>query len=54
MAMDFNYKVRRFRNVSFFHNPDFDEEMEVNMYKRYFQSKVEGYKGQDRTKGGDR
>ena len=36
--------------MSFFLNPDFDEEMEVNMYKRYFQSKVEGYKAQDRKK----
>ena len=39
-----------FRNVSFFYNPDFEEEIEVNMYKRYFQNKVEGYKGQDRKK----
>ena len=36
-----------FRNVSFFLNPDFNEEMEVNMHKRYFQSKVKGYKAQN-------
>ena len=39
-----------FRNVSFFYNPELDEEIEVNMHKRYFQSKVEGYKAQDRKK----
>ena len=40
-----------FRNASFFLNPDFDDEMEVNMWKWYVQSKVEGYyKVQDRKK----
>ena len=36
-----------FRRVRFFLNKDFDKEMDLNMIKRYFESKVEGYKGQD-------
>ena len=50
MAMDLNYKVRGFQKRELLLHPDFDEEMEVNMYKRYFQTEVEGQKGQDRKK----
>ena len=37
-----------FKKVKFYQNKRFDEEMEMNMYKRYFQNKVDGYKAQDR------
>ena len=37
-----------FKKVNFYQNKNFDEEMEMNMYKRYFQNKVDGYKAQDR------
>ena len=50
IAIDFNYKVRGCQKRELLLNPDFDEEMEINMYKRDFQNKVEGYKGQDRRK----
>ena len=36
-----------FRKVKFYLNKDFDKEMELNMIKRYFTTKVEGYRGQD-------
>ena len=36
-----------FRNVKFFLNKDFDKEVEVKMMKKYFENKVEGYRGQD-------
>ena len=36
-----------FRNVRFFLNKDFDKEVEVKMMKKYFENKIEGYKGQD-------
>ena len=35
-----------FRKVKFYQKND--EEMEMNMYKRYFQNKIDGYKQQDR------
>ena len=31
-----------FRKVKFYQNKNFDEEMETNMYKRYFQNKIAG------------
>jgi hypothetical protein len=37
--------------VKFYRNKDFDKEMEMNMYKRYFENKIEGYKNQDRKAG---
>ena len=37
-----------FKNVKFYRNKDFDKEMEMNMYRRYFENKIEGYKNQDR------
>ena len=37
-----------FRKVKFYQNKIYDEEMEMNMYKRYFQNKTDGYKAQDR------
>ena len=40
-----------FRNVKFYRNKNFDKEMEANMYRRYFENKIEGYKNQDRDKG---
>eukprot|EP00438_Fugacium_kawagutii_P036749 Skav205305 [mRNA] locus=scaffold3444:24630:27985:- [translate_table: standard] len=40
-----------FRKVKFCLNKDFDKEMEVNMYKRYFQNKIDGYKIQDKKAG---
>ena len=36
-----------FRKVRFFLNKDFDKEMDLNMIKRYFDMKIEGYRGQD-------
>ena len=36
-----------FRKVRFFLNKKFDKEMEFNMLQRYFEGKVEGYRGQD-------
>jgi hypothetical protein len=39
-----------FKKVKFYQNKNFDEEMELNMYKRYFEGKIEGYKKQDRDK----
>ena len=36
--------------MKFYLNKNGDEEMAVNISQRYFQAKVEGYKGQDRTK----
>lgn len=36
-----------FRHVKFFLNKDFDKEVELKMINKYFENKVEGYKGQD-------
>ena len=36
-----------FRKVKFYLNKNFDKQMELNMIKRYFTTKVEGYRGQD-------
>ena len=36
-----------FRKVRFCLNKGFDKEMELDMIKRYFESKVEGYRGQE-------
>ena len=40
-----------FRKVKFYRNKDFDKVMEENMFKRYFENKIEGYKNQDRKAG---
>ena len=40
-----------FKKVKFYRNKKFDKEMEANMYRRYFENKIEGYKNQDRDKG---
>ena len=42
-----------FKKVKFYRNKDFDKEMEANMYRRYFENKIEGYKNQDREKERD-